>query len=133
MACIWNMYYSLKDQGIIKLCLKEASVVQDNGFTVDSPSFFVPIARGEILWGRQDHNNPLWFLFPLLCPPTPPLPLSSTQFFFCSSSSFPLLFSSISLSISVTYTLQYKEPRRFQLRKSSQCSLRHPTSHSVVG
>ena len=31
----------------------------------------------------------------LSCPPTPPLPLSSTQFFFCSSSYFPLLFYSI--------------------------------------
>jgi hypothetical protein len=72
-------------------------------------------------------------LFSLLCPPTPPLPLSFTQFFFCSSSSFPLLFSSISLSISVTYTLQYKEPRLLQLHKFSQCSLSHPISHSVIG
>jgi hypothetical protein len=53
------MYYTLKDQGIIKLCLKELSLVQDNGFTLDSPSFFLPIANGEILQGRQDHNNPL--------------------------------------------------------------------------
>ena len=66
MACIWNMYYTLKDQGIMKLCLKRVSLVQDNGFTVDSPSFFLPITNGEIPWGRQDHNNPLWFLFSLM-------------------------------------------------------------------